>query len=44
MLKISHLKTFYFLKYLHVRYVKSLFTNIQKEYMLQISLLFKKST
>ena len=45
MLKISHLKTFYFLKYLHVRYVKSLFTNIQKEYnMLQISLLFKKLT
>ena len=29
-LKISHLKTFYFLTYVHVRYVKRLFTNIPK--------------
>ena len=42
MLKISHLNTFYFLRYAHVRYVKSLFTNIQKEWnMLKISLIFK---
>ena len=27
--KIAHYKTFYFLRYAHVRYVKSLFTNIQ---------------
>ena len=31
MLKISHLNNFYFLRYVHVRYVKSLFTNIQKQ-------------
>ena len=34
MLKISYLNTFYFLRYTHVRfvrYVKSLFTNIQKD-------------
>ena len=34
MLKISHLNTFYSLRYAHVRYVKSLFrlfTNIQKQ-------------
>ena len=31
MLKISHLNTFYFLRYAHVRYVKSLFTNIPKQ-------------
>ena len=34
MLKISYLNTFYFLRYAHVRfvrYVKSLFTNIQKD-------------
>ena len=37
--------TLYFLRYAKVRYVKSLFTNIQKEYnMLKISLLFKKLT
>ena len=30
MLKISHLNIFYFLRYAHVRYVKSLFTNIPK--------------
>ena len=31
MLQISHQNTFYFLRYAHVRYVKSLFTNIQKQ-------------
>ena len=31
MLKISHLKIFYFLSYAHVRYMKSLITNIQKQ-------------
>ena len=31
MLKISYSNTFYFLKYGHVRYVKSLYTNIQKQ-------------
>ena len=31
MFKISHLNTFYFLRYALVRYVKSLFTNIQKQ-------------
>ena len=45
MLKISHYNIFYFLRYPHVRYVKSLFTNIQKELnTLKISLLFKKFT
>ena len=29
MLEISHEDTFYFLRNAHVRYVKSLFTNIQ---------------
>ena len=43
MLKISHKSTLYFLRYAPVRYVKSLFTNTQKQYnMLKISLLFKK--
>ena len=42
MLKISHKNTFYFLRYVRVRYVKSLFTNIQKQQkMLKISLIFK---
>ena len=31
MLKISHQNTFYFLRYAHMRYVKSLFTKIQKK-------------
>ena len=31
MLTISHESIFYFLRYAHVRYVKSLFTNIQKQ-------------
>ena len=45
MLKISHENTFYFLRNAHVRYLKSLFTNIQKQQnMLKISLLFKKFT
>ena len=44
-LKISHENTFYFLRYALVRYVKCLFTNIQKQQnMLKISLLFKKFT
>ena len=39
------LNTFYFLRYAHVRYVKSLFTNIQKQNnIIEISLLFKKFT
>ena len=42
---ILHENTFYFLRYVHVRYVKSLFTNIQiQKNMLKISLLFKKFT
>ena len=45
MLKISHWNTFYFLRYANVRYVKNLFTNIQKQKnILKISLLFKKFT
>ena len=45
MLKISHKNTFYFLRYVRVRYVKSLFTNIQKQQkMLKISIIFKKFT
>ena len=45
MLKMSHQNTFYFLKYAHVRYLKSLFTDIQKQKnMLKISLLFKTFT
>ena len=37
------LNTFYFLRYVHMRYVKILFTSIQKQYnMLKFSLLFKK--
>ena len=46
MLKISHYNTFYFLRYVHVRYVKRLFTNIQKqlENKFKIRLLFKKFT
>ena len=31
MLKISHLNNFYFLRYVHVRYVNSLFTYILKQ-------------
>ena len=31
LLKILHENTFYFLRYAHMRYVKSLFTNIQKQ-------------
>ena len=45
MLEISYQNTFYFLRYPHVIYVKSLFTNIQKQNnMLKISLFFKKFT
>ena len=43
--KIWHDNTFCFLRYVHVRYVKWSFTNIQKQHsMLKISLLFKKFT
>ena len=46
MLKISHYNTFYFLRYVRVRYAKRLFTNIQKqlENKFKIRLLFKKFT
>ena len=45
MLKISHWNAFLFWRYAHVRYVKILFTNIQKQWnMLKISLLFNKFT
>ena len=37
------IKYFYFLRYTHVKYVKSLFTNTQKQKnMLKISLVLKK--
>ena len=39
-MKISYWNTFYFFRNAHVRYVKSLFTNVLK--VLKISLLFKK--
>ena len=35
MLKISHLNPIYFLRYAHMRYMKSLFTNIPKAYFLR---------
>ena len=45
MLKILHDNTFYFLRYAHVKYVESLFSNIQKQQnVLKISLLFMKFT
>ena len=44
MFKISYENTLFFLRYAHVRYVKSLFTNIQKQNMLKINLLFMKFT
>ena len=45
MLKILRDNTFYFLRYAHVKYVESLFTNIQKQQnVLKISLLFMKFT
>ena len=31
MLKVSHDNTFYFLRYAHLRYVKSFFIDIQKQ-------------
>ena len=41
--KNSHHSTFHVLRYAHVRYVKYLFMNIQKqENILKISLLFKE--
>ena len=41
--RISHLNTYYCLRYVYVRYVNSLFTDIQKyKNMFKISLLFKK--
>ena len=42
-LEVAHQNTIYFLRYVHMSYAKSLFTNIQKQQnMLKISLLFKK--
>ena len=44
LLKISHQNTFYVLRYRHVRYVKSLITNIKRQQnMLKISLLFLRN-
>ena len=44
-LKISHENTFYFLRYVHVRYIKSMLRNIQKQQnLLEISLIFTKFT
>ena len=41
--KTSHYNIFYILRYAHVRYVKCLFTNIQKQWnVLKINSLFKK--
>ena len=45
MLNISHENIFNFLRYAPVSYVKSLFTNIQKQSnMLKLRVLFKKFT
>ena len=44
MAKVSHYTTVYFLRYKHPRYMKFLFTNIQKQQnTLKSSLLFKKN-
>ena len=43
--KVSHYNNVHFLKYKHPRYMKCLFTNIQKQKnMLKSSLLLKKNT
>ena len=43
--KVSHCNTVYFVRYTHPRYMKCLFTNIQKQKnILKSSLLFKKNT
>ena len=43
--KISDENTFYFFRYAYLRYVKTLFTKIQKQWnKTKISLLFKKFT
>ena len=43
--KVSHYNNVHFVKYKHPRYMKCLFTNIQKQKnMLKSSLLFKKNT
>ena len=45
MSKISHCTIIYFLSYAHPRYMKCLFTNMQKQSnMLKSSLLFKENT
>ena len=45
MSKVSHCNSICFLSYAHPRYMKYLFTKIQKQqYMLKSSLLFQKST
>ena len=44
MLKVSHYNIINFLSYTHPRYMKVLFTNIQKQWnMLKSNLLFKKN-
>ena len=43
--KVSHFNSIYFLSYAHRKYMKCLFTNIQKQWnMLKSRLLFKKTT
>ena len=42
--QIAHSNTFYFLRYVHFRYVECLFSNIQKQYnTLKSSLFFEKN-
>ena len=42
---VSHYNTVHFLRYTHLRYMKGLFTNIEKhKNMLKNNLLFKKNT
>ena len=42
--QIAHYNTFYFLRYVHFRYVECLFSNIQKQYnTLKSSLFFEKN-
>ena len=43
--KVLQYNAVYFLRYMHPKYMKCLFTNVQKQYnMLKSSLLFKKNT
>ena len=41
--KVLHYKTVDFLRYTHPKYMKCLFTNIEKWNMLKSSILFKKN-